>query len=888
MSVPKDATYFKDWDEWGVGQMVDEKMEGDWKLWRGDGTFVEESPWKAGKTHGQKRRYHDDGSLASNATYVDGTMTRVLLWRTKKKTREPNFERMPKNIHELEFLYADDGWQTCQRFRTKDGKEIDLHGKPVPPRPASVPELGYYNSEDKQWLAGEWHLVGGETERRRLYRYWSTDGTLRRLEYYLGEETAILDRRPEMGAESNPLIEAATAKDDAAVELCLKAGLGHSANAAMHAAYEGLPELSLRIAQAPRSDAAVPDPRNIPPERRDGIPPEAVWVAGMERWMVGRFDERTGRAEGTWKIWWAPGGYTFVMHEQTDFKDGRRTAFRKHRKDIVEEETLYDPTGKPTRTREWEDGVMEETEERSDGTTAKRRFFEAGPLRAERIVRGEGLVHETWFAEDGTKRAEVSPASEQLPASDDDEETLELWRAFDPKGALRAEGFTRSGLDGRAVGKWTVDGSTADFGVVSIRKTEELGEIASTICMWQAHKPPPALKGIEKLPWKKMETFFGDAVNFPFYLRGLAIPNPRAVKLAIQHLWDPVLHQGTISEAAGPVFRSMAAIAQGVTETEALAEILDFMIAIATRHGDIDAANTHKRLYLEKPKAGGKHFGKNEVEPSYFDVCDAITSGVKAWTRFAAHEDERIRRGAIVLLAIAADSKAEAALVGRLRIEPKPELRGDILLGLALHRPARELLEPFLSDDAPLRLAAALTWVRTHIEPYDPAARVLIDCLIGALDPKDWGDLFLGTGDAKSDAASTLTLLPAKQAAEHLDRMCGALADTDGKNAVAIAGALLQLVFGTSEWEEGKKLSQTQRTVLDGIAASDRAWTFDVNLAEVLREHGLPDDRDSLRALLGGKKGPAKSGSRILSAFGGPSGGVTSFVKPKEKKRARR
>lgn len=234
------------------------------------------------------------------------------------------------------------------------------------------------------------------------------------------------------------------------------------------------------------------------------------------------------------------------------------------------------------------------------------------------------------------------------------------------------------------------------------------------------------------------------------------------------------------------------------------------------------------------------------------------------------------------------DSKAEAALVERLRSEPERHLRGDILLALALHHPDRAVLEPYLSDDALLRVAAALTWVRTHIEPYEPAARVLLDCLTGAIEPEPWGDLFLGGGDAKSDAASTLTLLPAKQAAEHLDGMCGALASTDGKNAVAIAGALLQLVFGTSEWEEGEKLSPTQRRVLEAIASSDRAWTFDVNLAEVLREHGSPDDRASFRALLGGKKAPQNSGSRILAAFGGPSGGVASFQEPKEKKRKKR
>jgi hypothetical protein len=45
-------------------------------------------------------------------------------------------------------------------------------------------------------------------------------------------------------------------------------------------------------------------------------------------------------------------------------------------------------------------------------------------------------------------------------------------------------------------------------------------------------------------------------------------------------------------------------------------------------------------------------------------------------------------------------------------------------------------------------------------------------------------------------------------------------------------------------------------STVEAIAASDNAWTFNVNLFEVLRYNGLPVDRDALRALAEGRSTP--------------------------------
>jgi hypothetical protein len=62
-----------------------------------------------------------------------------------------------------------------------------------------------------------------------------------------------------------------------------------------------------------------------------------------------------------------------------------------------------------------------------------------------------------------------------------------------------------------------------------------------------------------------------------------------------------------------------------------------------------------------------------------------------------------------------------------------------------------------------------------------------------------------------------------------------------------VADALLHIAF--DEGYDGELRTAAQRQVTAAIAASDRVWTFNVNLFEVLRDHDLPADRDKLHAL---------------------------------------
>jgi hypothetical protein len=115
-------------------------------------------------------------------------------------------------------------------------------------------------------------------------------------------------------------------------------------------------------------------------------------------------------------------------------------------------------------------------------------------------------------------------------------------------------------------------------------------------------------------------------------------------------------------------------------------------------------------------------------------------------------------------------------------------------------------------------------------------------------DATGFEELYLCSDSATADAATTLALLPAEQAAAHLARLCAALDRVGAVDAISVAGALLDIVFPNG-YQEAEPLSHHQRRVVGAIAASHNVWTFNANLHEVLRYNNLPADRDRLRAV---------------------------------------
>jgi hypothetical protein len=143
---------------------------------------------------------------------------------------------------------------------------------------------------------------------------------------------------------------------------------------------------------------------------------------------------------------------------------------------------------------------------------------------------------------------------------------------------------------------------------------------------------------------------------------------------------------------------------------------------------------------------------------------------------------------------------------------------------------------------------------RTSIAQSDDSAKNAALSTQDGLD--DFPALAFSTGEVATDASTALALLPADESESHVARLGAALGGVAALNAASVAGALLDVAFPTEAYEPGADLTRAQRVAVEAIVDSDNAWTFTVNLAEVLRYNGLPDDRDELRALAEGRPAP--------------------------------
>ncbi|MFF2660776.1 toxin-antitoxin system YwqK family antitoxin [Kitasatospora sp. NPDC058032] len=886
--VPPEAEYLEEWElyeggpkwpAWAVGERDGDALTGRWQLWRPDGTPLEESNWRDGRRHGTMLRYHDDGTLAVRAEHRDGVPVTVTGHRCDLPSRDPfSFDDLDPVLRTVVQEYDEQGTRIRQACFAADGTEVTNEGGPVPERPAGVPEPATF-WPDGEWSAPRWRQDG---VLEGVARHWTGDGTADRLVYNRdGREVA---RFPRGDAKTSPLIEAARDGDAASVALCLEAGLGASPGAARHAAFEGLPELALRLLRSEPPEAGqLAEVRTPPAVPSTGVPEDAAWVAGLLAFVDGAVDGTTGAAVGTWRLWeqaWestsdteGPSYYKpdsfYHGYEEADFADGRQVERRKYLNASTPYRLKrYRPDGATLLDREYKDGVpRREQEWPADGSIVQRRFHADGALRAERTERDGVLVTERWYGADGTRAADVMPTDVTVDGA-----AVELWRAVDAGGAVIAEGYVEPGIRGGPVGDWRVfdtdtgtDGTrtrartelgTVTFEGLDLARDEDLGTAARALHTWRAAPVPSELHGVEEVPWEGLETFYGDPEDVPFLLKGLAVGDPEAFYLALGELSDLLLHQHTITVATGPAFRYMAALADRVDDAGPRTALLEFLTDIATRDGSLGAARELKRILADLPADDtdpDEHFADHGAESAYHEVYTVLADTVPTWTGQAAHEDAGIRRLAVVLLAAAPGDAAAKALHGRLTVEPESRIRAEILLGLALHEAGPDTLralERHLADDDPLlRFCAALTWVRTHRSPARPGAGPLVEALRGDLDAAGFADLYLGSGDPATDAATALALLPSEQAEPLLAELCAVLDEVNAIDAVSVANALLDIVFPTEAYDDGEPLTDAQRTVIRAIADSTGAWEFKPNLCEVLDVNGLPREAGELRTL---------------------------------------
>lgn len=500
VSVPAEAVWDDGDKEWVLAEVdEDGRKHGVVTYWRPDGTLVNCCAYEHGVPHGSSTRYHESGEVSRSCTFVNGVMHGVdAVFRSTGPTTELAFpvHRMPDTVWRYEAQKVH-GQITGVRLFDREGHEVTETGQPYPERPQNVPGGAVYRSKDEMWLDG---VRDSDGRPRGLWWSWNREGVPSRLSYHrAGNEVALF---PSGVAKASPLVEAARDSDAKSVELCLAAGLGASPGVALHAAYEGLPELALRLLRSePVGEAALPEVRTPPAVPSTGVPDDAVWVAGLLAFVAGEIDETTGAAVGTWRLWeqaWhrtsdvagptyhAPDS-CYHGYAEADFADGKLV----ERRTYLSSRTLYRvkryrPDGELLLEREYDSGVPEsEREWPADGITIHRRFHGDGAVRVERTERDDVLVAEHWYDVDGNRVVDVTPTDATVEKA-----AVERWRALDPSGAVVAEGHVKPGILGRPVGHWRLFGfDGAELGTVSF------GGSTSSAMRTSACPPMPYMSG---------------------------------------------------------------------------------------------------------------------------------------------------------------------------------------------------------------------------------------------------------------------------------------------------------------------------------------------------------------------------------------------------------
>jgi hypothetical protein len=587
-TVPLEAEFFTEGDAWALGPRDAEgRRTGLWKSWRRDGSFSEEAMFEAGRLHGPRKRFYEDGSVACVALHEHGQGVWLTCLRPTVETAESHpFGGLDEKVQTCKFLFAADGFIRHQSALTAQGVEVSAEGVEAPPRPPGVPEHANFVTPTPgqevdgtllamaerpscpYWEVCEFAVVDSKRVHRGVTRTYALAGDLQTVAF----GTAWVRMAP--GADpgdklgsGNPLIAAAQAGDEAAVELLFTLGLQHTPGAALHAAIEGLPALARRI----RDDSSTPafqDPRQA--GRPAVVPPSALWVPGLDAFVDAKLTPQ-GQVDGQVQLWKDPQGD--LVHTRITFEQGSRVRQVDARAEDALRETQWEfftdgpHRGRVRLERHFVDGVVEtETESWPEQARTAARVFEDGRKKGERIEEAGALVRETWWKE-GARVAVVVPWDETAWPAPQARQGAEFYQGFDGD-TLVAEGLAEGGFYGKPFGLWRVhaDGQVIDAPFTKLEgltmagvDKRDAGAFAGKLARWVQAPTPPWFAEIAALDWDRHGGWFSSSEGalVPFLLAGLVLGDAEVFDLALQQLENDVLHQATLSEASGPVLTTM-------------------------------------------------------------------------------------------------------------------------------------------------------------------------------------------------------------------------------------------------------------------------------------------------------------------------------------------
>jgi hypothetical protein len=186
--VPQEKRWNAATSNWELGE-TDEHgcRQGTWLSWREDGTKCGETPYVDHDIHGLDRRFHPDGTVASEGRWERGILHDQVFFATANPTDQLSVRQGGSVTVRTEFVSDASGRANASiRFFDKDGRQRDSSGALVPEeRPAGVPETARWFSTGSiaapDGSTAGW--VDGQTTRERnlkrgVWRWWSKKGEL--------------------------------------------------------------------------------------------------------------------------------------------------------------------------------------------------------------------------------------------------------------------------------------------------------------------------------------------------------------------------------------------------------------------------------------------------------------------------------------------------------------------------------------------------------------------------------------------------------------------------------------------------------------------------------------------------------------------------------------
>ncbi len=209
-SVPADAR----WDpkepgfEWVQGQHdAEQRRHGTFRSWTREGILHGESHYDHGRVHGKNINFHPDGTIASEADWVNGVIMDSVFHRSAQPTTEP-FAQAHPNVWSVRYYTRDGTTNYTIRYFARDATECGPDGQSLPPRPSTVSLDARWFPDLERWVDGE--IERGTNVQLGRWRWWSKEGVLRHEELrdQAGTARAIAKFRGDGSVEKR------TTKDD--------------------------------------------------------------------------------------------------------------------------------------------------------------------------------------------------------------------------------------------------------------------------------------------------------------------------------------------------------------------------------------------------------------------------------------------------------------------------------------------------------------------------------------------------------------------------------------------------------------------------------------------------------------------------------------------------